>query len=74
MSRALALASSLALLWTAACSGWEPFEVHNPEDMKEGPGLFSGEDGELSTEIEIDRRPGETEEEADQRRTDEARP
>ncbi len=73
MSRALALVSSVALLWTAACAGWEPLEVHNPEDMREGPGLFSGDDGELAVEVGLSREPGETEEEAEKRRTDESR-
>ena len=73
MSRLLALVSSLALLLAVACAGWEPLEVHNPEDMKAGPGLFSGEDGELSADVGLSREPGETEEEAEQRETDESR-
>ena len=73
MSRARTLASSIALLLTVACAGWEPLEVHNPEDMAAGPGLFTGEDGELSADIGLSREPGETEEQSEQRRTDESR-
>ena len=73
MRRALALASSVALLFTAACAGWEPLEVQRGDDMKSGPGLISGEDGELAVEVGLTREPGETEEQSEQRRTDESR-
>jgi len=73
LSRALTLATSIALLLTVACAGWEPLEVANPEDMRPGPGLISGEDGELAVEVGLTREPGETEEQSEQRRTDESR-
>ena len=40
---ALALALALAL---AACAGAKPFEYHPIDEIPEGPGLFTGEDGE----------------------------
>ncbi len=41
--RLAALALALAL---AACAGAKPFEYHPIHEIPEGPGLFTGEDGE----------------------------
>ena len=38
-------ALALALL-LAACAGAKPFEYHPIHEIPEGPGLFTGEDGE----------------------------
>ena len=44
------------ILWTlllaacvtlAACADMKPFEPPKPREIPEGPGLFSGDDGEL---------------------------
>ena len=40
---ALAWALALAL---AACAGAKPFEYHPIDEIPEGPGLVTGEDGE----------------------------
>lgn len=32
----------------AACAKSEPFEYHRIDEIPEGPGLFSGEDGEFT--------------------------
>ncbi len=42
---AVALAWALALA-LAACAGAKPFEYHPIHEIPEGPGLFTGEDGE----------------------------
>jgi len=46
-----ALGVSLAVLAVCttlgACSGWKPFEPPVAEEIPDGPGLFSGEDGEF---------------------------
>ncbi len=41
--RLAAVALALAL---AACAGAKPFEYHPTDEIPEGPGLFTGEDGE----------------------------
>ncbi|MDF1587458.1 hypothetical protein [Marinimicrococcus flavescens] len=38
-------AALLGLLVLGGCGSYEPFEVHQPEDIKPGPGLLSGSDG-----------------------------
>jgi hypothetical protein len=45
----------------AACAGWEPFDPPVQRDIPEGPGLFSGSDGEFAVEVEV--APAEEEEE-----------
>ncbi|MEE8248452.1 MAG: hypothetical protein V3S87_14460 [Alphaproteobacteria bacterium] len=42
---AVALAWALALA-LAACAGAKPFEYHPLDEIPEGPGLVTGEDGE----------------------------
>ncbi len=42
---AVALAWALALA-LAACAGAKPFEYHPIDEIPEGPGLVTGEDGE----------------------------
>ena len=42
-AHALAWALAVAL---AACAGAKPFEYHPTDEIPEGPGLFTGEDGE----------------------------
>jgi len=42
-ARLASLALALAL---AACAGAKPFEYHPIHEIPEGPGLFTGEDGE----------------------------
>lgn len=44
--------SVLALIFgLAACAGGEEFESAGPDEMKSGPGLFSGEDGEFTLKL-----------------------
>ena len=31
--------------WVTGCAGAEPFEYHPDTEVKQGPGLFSGEKG-----------------------------
>lgn len=40
--RAVVLVTAVLLL--GGCAG-EPFDYHHPQEIKSGPGLFSGEDG-----------------------------
>ncbi len=40
------LASVALALTLAACAGAKPFEYHPIHEIPEGPGLFTGEDGE----------------------------
>ena len=42
-----AVALAWALAWAlAACAGAKPFEYHPIDEIPEGPGLVTGEDGE----------------------------
>ncbi len=43
--RGITLAAA-TMLFVAACSDMEPFEAPITSDIPEGPGLFTGEDGE----------------------------
>ncbi len=40
------LASVALAFLLAACAGAKPFEYHPIHEIPEGPGLFTGEDGE----------------------------
>lgn len=41
------LALIMAALLFAGCSHWKPFKPPVASEIPEGPGLFSGEDGEF---------------------------
>ena len=53
----------------AACAGWEPYDPPVQRDIPEGPGLFSGSDGEFT--VEVDVAPAEEEEETKEERPEE---
>ncbi|MCP4329966.1 MAG: hypothetical protein GY791_16180 [Alphaproteobacteria bacterium] len=45
---------AVLLVSLAACAGSEDFEYEQPDGMKPGPGLFTGEDGVVSFTIPYD--------------------
>jgi len=68
--RARRLAVALAFACCIGCAGWEDFDPPVQRDIQEGPGLFSGDDGEFAVEMDV-RRKDETDEDADpETRTD----
>ncbi len=54
MRLALALGVVFAL---AACGSYEPFEPHPIDEIPQGPGLLTGEDGEWNVLGSVDKEP-----------------
>jgi hypothetical protein len=48
--------AALAFIACAGCAGWEDFDPPVQRDIPEGPGLFSGERGELAVEVDVRQR------------------
>ncbi len=76
--RAPALAIGLLALTLFGCSGWQSFEPYPAtQEMRDGPGLLSGEDGEFSVERPVPGSQREESEESDEekrRKEEEGRP
>jgi hypothetical protein len=58
------LVVALAFAVCLGCAGWEDFDPPAQRDIRDGPGLFSGDDGEFAVEMDV-RRKDEADEDAD---------
>jgi len=58
------LVVALAFAACLGCAGWEDFDPPAQRDIRDGPGLFSGDDGEFAVEMDV-RRKDEADEDAD---------